>query len=381
MLFEYPSLNGGEYSFFSMVPALAASNIQVTALGPLEGDLALRLAAENLQHVPFRLRLDDGNRKELSRLRQNLADVLAEVQPGLVHANSLSMSRIIGPVAKELGIPSLAHLRDILRLSKKAIADINCCDRILCVSAAVEEYHVAAGMDSSRMHVQYNGVNLDAFGSVASEGGDDSVRRELGIPEESQLIVSIGQLGLRKATHRFVECAARLADEFPSCHWLVIGERHSTKHEAVEYEASIRRLAEDPRLSGRIHFLGRRQDVPRVLQQCDLLVHTAVQEPLGRVLLEAAATGLAVVATDVGGTREIFPENSMASIVAIDPADSTLDRLVSAVRPILSEPAIRSAMGFAARQQAEKCFNAAERGIELVRHYYGAAGVVPPQHL
>ena len=236
-------------------------------------------------------------------------------------------------------------------------------------------------MDSSRIHVQYNGVNLDAFGACAMQESGPSLRRELGISDDSQLVVSIGQLGLRKATHRFVECAARLADEFPLCHWLVIGERHSTKHEAIEYEARIRRLAEDPRLSGRIHFLGRRQDVPRVLQQCDLLVHTAVQEPLGRVLLEAAASGLAVVATDVGGTREIFPENSMASIVAVEPSDSALDRLVSAVRPILSEPATRSSMGFAARQQAEKCFNAAERGVELARHYYGAAGVVPPQHL
>ena len=360
-----------------MVPFLQASGIQLKCLGPETGDLASRLASEKLTHIPFRMRAEDGTRLPLEELRQQLATVFHEVQPDLVHANSLSISRIMGPVTKELGIPSVGHLRDILRLSRKAIDDINCCDRILCVSAAVKDFHVAAGMNARQMHVQYNGVNLGAF---CGDAEMTSIRSELGIAEQSTLVLSIGQLGLRKATHLFLECAAILADEIPDCHWLVIGERHSTKQEAIEYEASLRRLAEVPQLRGRVHFLGRRHDVPLILQQADLLVHTARQEPLGRVLLEAAAAGLAIVATDVGGTREIFPDDSMASVVSTLPSEGEGCRLASAVRPLLLEPARRMLLGVAARQRAEKSFNVEEKGLELAKQYFCATGVVPPQH-
>ena len=90
-------------------------------------------------------------------------------------------------------------------------------------------------------------------------------------------------------------------------HWLIVGERTSNKDESRNFESGLRSTAAQPPLAGRVHFLGSIADVPRLMTECVLLVHAARQEPLGRVLLEAAASGLAVVATDVGGTREIFP--------------------------------------------------------------------------
>ena len=61
--------------------------------------------------------------------------------------------------------------------------------------------------------------------------------------------------------------------------------------------------------------MGVRSDVDRMLGEATLLVHPARQEPLGRVLLEAAAAGIAVVTTTVGGTREIFPPDRNAAIL------------------------------------------------------------------
>ena len=56
-------------------------------------------------------------------------------RPALLHANSLAMGRLSGPVAAELALPSLSHLRDIVTLSRQAIADLNCHTRLLAVSA------------------------------------------------------------------------------------------------------------------------------------------------------------------------------------------------------------------------------------------------------
>ena len=97
-------------------------------------------------------------------------------------------------------------------------------------------------------------------------------------------------------------------DDLPFA-WLIIGQRFSEKEESRQFEAGLHQAGAGP-LAGRIHFLGVRDDIPEILNELTLLVHPARQEPLGRVLLEAAAAGVAVVATDVGGTREIFPPES-----------------------------------------------------------------------
>ena len=105
--------------------------------------------------------------------------------------------------------------------------------------------------------------------------------------------------------------------------FVVVGQRFSEKDEAIQFQRALERTASSPQLSGRFHFLGARTDVDRLLNELTLLVHAARQEPLGRVLLEAAAAGTAVVATRVGGTAEIFPgEPSAAWLVPPRDADS-----------------------------------------------------------
>ena len=77
-----------------------------------------------------------------------------------------------------------------------------------------------------------------------------------------------------------------------------------------------------------------------------LLVHPARQEPLGRVLLEAAATGTAIIATDVGGTREIFPpEGASASLVP--PDDAAV--LAQEIQRLLDDESERQRLRAAAR--------------------------------
>ena len=87
-----------------------------------------------------------------------------------------------------------------------------------------------------------------------------------------------------------------------------------------------------------------------LLNELTLLGHAARQEPLGRVLLEAAAAGVAVVATDVGGTREIFPTEADAARL-VPPDDAAT--LAAAMLELLGKPDARSP-GAAARQCAEE---------------------------
>ena len=170
----------------------------------------------------------------------------------------------------------------------------------------------------------HNGVDLERFHPRPPTG---CLHRQLGLPDNVPLIGTIGQISLRKGHDVLAAALSRLlhagppaagvlssADSrdgrtAPPFAWLIIGERFSTKEESRQFEDRLHQAAGDA-LAGRVYFLGARDDVEHVLCELTLLVHPARQEPLGRVLLEAAAAGVAVVATDVGGTREIFPSGA-----------------------------------------------------------------------
>ena len=104
----------------------------------------------------------------------------------------------------------------------------------------------------------------------------------------------------------------------------------------------------------------------RLLGELSLLVHAARQEPLGRVLLEAAAAGVPIIATDVGGTQEIFPPEQIAARL-VPPGDS--DSLAAAMLEMLGDPALQSRLSTAVRCCAEEQFDIRVAVAGLIHHY------------
>jgi glycosyltransferase involved in cell wall biosynthesis len=147
---------------------------------------------------------------------------------------------------------------------------------------------------------------------------------------------------------------------------LIVGERTSNKSEARDFEDQLRSVAGEEPLAGRVHFVGSRNDIPRILCECTLLVHAARQEPLGRILLEAASCGLAVVATDVGGTREIFPAETESALLVRPESHADL---ADAILLLLRFEARRKALGAAARRRAEAVFDIRTAAARLIDQY------------
>lgn len=362
-LFEYPTLHGGERSLLAARSQLAEAGFEIVALAPSEGPLASRLASEGIEVVPFVTQNAAGERASQEQLRERLSEMLVKLRPDLLHANSLAMGRLAGPVADEKKLPSLAHVRDIIKLSRAAIADLNRNTRLLAVSHATRDFHINQGLDAAKVEVLYNGVDLDEFRPCQPTG---CLHARLKIPPDALLIGSIGQLVLRKGHDVLAAAAARLARQCPQAHWLLIGSRHSQKAEAVEHERSLHETFAAAGLAERVHFLGTVDGIADLLPELTLLVHPSRQEPLGRVLLEAAACGVACIATDVGGTREIFPpELGAARLVPVDDDAA----LASAITALASHPDECARLGLAARQRAEMNFDIRRSAAGLVEHY------------
>ena len=363
LLCEFPTLSGGERSMLSTIAGVQAAGFRVTVAAPQAGPLSHALAEAGIEHVCFPTNELEVNRPSQAERRADLACLLRRVRPDLLHANSLAMSRLSGPVAAEAGIPSIGHLRDIVRLSQQAIGDLNRHRRLLAVSHAVREYHIDAGLDGAKAHVVYNGIDLTRFRPRQPTG---YLHRELALPPDACLIGTIGQICLRKGQDVLTAAATGLAERFPAVHYLIVGRRHSQKQESAEFEASLFRASKQGPLAGRLHLLGERHDVDRILNELAILVHPARQEPLGRVLLEAAASGTAVVATAVGGTAEIFPAGAEAArLVAADSAVV----LGEAIAELLNDTDRRLALGKAARARAVSTFDVRQATASLVAQY------------
>lgn len=126
----------------------------------------------------------------------------------------------------------------------------------------------------------------------------------------------------------------------------------------------VRRLATDLGLDGCVRFHGMRDDVPAWLRRADLFVLSSESEGISITLLEAMAAGLPIVATDVGGNREVVVAGETGLLVpAKDPP-----AMAAAITALLDEPARALAMGAAGRRRVE-----AEFALELTVRAYEAA--------
>jgi glycosyltransferase involved in cell wall biosynthesis len=365
ILGEFPTLNGGERSLLAVLPTLQQAGWTIDAHAPPSGPFAEQLQALGIAVHPLA-----PTPRALEDRRADLAALLRFQTYDLLHANSLAMGRMAGPVAAALNVPSLAHLRDIVRLNAATIADLNSNTRLIAVSQAVADFHISQGLHAEKVQVLHNGVDLNAWSPSPLEGeglGVRGVRQELGLSQDSQLIALIGQIILRKAQDIALRALIKVLHERPQAHVVLLGARHSEKPETIEYERRLHEIVADAGLTDRVHFLGTRTDLPSLLPQLTVLLHTARQEPLGRVLLEAAACGVPVVATDVGGTREIFPREADDGALLI-PVDDVA-AAAHAVSQLLDDPALRNRLAITGRRRAEAAFSVEHSAAGLLEHY------------
>ncbi|MDB5347143.1 MAG: glycosyltransferase family 1 protein [Schlesneria sp.] len=336
--------------------------LEFVAIAPDVGPLAEELTQRGIEVLPWQLGGDPTSRLTREQLQSHLLELVRRASPNLLHANSLAMGRLTGSVADRLAIPMSSHLRDIIHVSATAMADLNHNRRLIAVSQATRDAHVARGMEPDRVVVVRNGIDLEQFKLRSRQGW---LRHELALPDSAVLLATIGQIGLRKGQDILAEAAPAIVRAVPDVHFLILGSRSSTKAESIEFEQAIHRRFAEHGLTSHLHCIGYRDDVATLLTELDLVVHPANQEPYGRVLLEAAASGVPVVATDVGGTAEIVIDGMTGRLVPPrDPA-----RLATAVIGLLQDRGLMQSMSIAGRERAISEFEISRSSRRLAEEW------------
>jgi len=180
-----------------------------------------------------------------------------------------------------------------------------------------------------------------------------AVRKTLGIGSEENLLVFVGRLESDKGLDVLFEALCRLRQAAPPCRCVVVGDGPMR----AELSASVAETG----LSSRVMFMGFQEDVRPYLAAADIFVLPSPNEALPFALLEAMSSGLACIATDVGGVREVVSDGEDGLIV---PPGSPM-ALGEAIRRLLSDANLRSRIGKRAREKTQSHFDQSKSLAEM----------------
>jgi glycosyltransferase involved in cell wall biosynthesis len=163
-------------------------------------------------------------------------------------------------------------------------------------SGANEDYAQWIGVPGDRVRTIPNAIDEEIFAPPTS-AQLSNLREELALPLGSPIVLGVFRLSKEKRPLDFVRVAERIAGENASVHFLLAG--------VGPFGGDVRKAIEDSSLASCVHLLGRRSDVNALMAISTLLLHTADLEGMPNVIMEAMHSGLPVVATNAGGTRDL----------------------------------------------------------------------------
>jgi len=189
-----------------------------------------------------------------------------------------------------------------------------------------------------------------------------ALRAENGLEPDTLVVGFVGRFVEVKGVEDFLDMAGTLLAAQPRCRFVLIGDDHRP---APNHRTAMQALAGRLGVAPACRFLGFRDDVWELLHLCDVVVMPSHVEPFGLVALEAAAAGCPVVASDVGGLREIICDEETGLLV---PARDS-KALAAAVAALLADSARRTRLGAAARARVAARFSLAAEAEALMALY------------
>lgn len=192
-------------------------------------------------------------------------------------------------------------------------------DNIVFVSRYTEAYFLKyVKQPQKKRTVIYNGVDTDIFRKVNAEQ-EKALRKKLQLNENAILIANVGNLYPVKGQKNLIKAFRSVKDSIPDSELLIIGRG--------ELEQELRAEADKLGLTDSIRFLGFRENISDFLKSVDIFVLSSLSEGLPIALIEAMSCGLSVVATDVGGIKEVIQDGIDGYIVPPEDPISLAERI------------------------------------------------------
>lgn len=210
--------------------------------------------------------------------------------------------------------------------SQRLLKALNDAARVFSVSDSIKRHVVNLGADAEKIRVVGNGIDIAKFFPVDKK----QARQHWQIPEEAQVLISVGGLVDRKGFHRVIEILPALIEKYPRLLYLIVGGASPEGNIRSRLEQQVETL----NLGQHVRFLGAMpaEQLHGPLSAADIFVLATANEGWANVFLEAMACGLPVISTDVGGNREVVADETLGTIVPFGDADALLLALENALQ-------------------------------------------------
>lgn len=358
----HPLVGGAERQLASLAPLLQAHNVEISVLTRRYRGLA---PFETVDGVPV-YRLPIWGPKPAASLLFSLAALfhLRRLQPHVIHAHELLSPTTTAVLAKRLwGTPVAAkvlrggRLGDVAKLKARptGLRRLHLMrrhvDAFITISTEINRELAALDVPAWQRPFIPNGVDTARF-SPPAPGKKTLIRRQLGLPPQTAVVVFTGRLAAEKRVDQLLAIWPQVRQAHIDARLLILG--------AGEEEAALRRQA------GRgVHFAGRVADVAPYLRAADLFVLPSATEGLSNALLEAMATGVAVAATAVGGAPDLIDDGGNGWLMPPDDPQALQETIITA----LANPAQREQMGALARLHVQRDYSLETTALRLRRLY------------
>jgi L-malate glycosyltransferase len=224
-------------------------------------------------------------------------------------------------------------------------------DRVFAVSEQVRQHCIEVdGIDPSRVHTIYNGLDLADWGNIAQPA-----RR----PGEF-VVTTVGNIRRVKGHDIFIKAAAVVVSQLPDASFSIAGEVLEP-----DYFAELQTMIRELDLSHRFHFVGGITNLREYLSTADIFVLPSRSEGFSNAIVEAMAASLPVVATDVGGNAEAVRDGVSGIII---PSED-IAGLAAAIIRLVSDPLQARKMGAEGRRLAAERFTTNAMMSQITRVY------------
>ena len=294
----------------------------------------------------------------LSRLNylKNLAALAGFIRAHNIHivhvhaARDYHLAAMAVKLASRVRLVLTRHVLFPLRgINKHLLKDTA---RVIAVSQAVAESLRQNGViDSSKITVVHNGIDVDRFKQSTAREGDFPL-----------LVGTVGHLAPIKGHDLFLQAAALISVHRQDVQFVIIGEDKSPqKGDRKALESLVAELG----LDGSVTMPGWSNDISGALSSMTVFVSAARAEPFGLSIVEAMAAGLPVVATASEGASEIIEDGHTGKLVPLEDPES----LAEVIKHLLDDPLERSHLGQNARLAARERFSLTRMTSDTERVY------------
>ncbi|HGE70318.1 TPA: glycosyltransferase family 1 protein [Candidatus Poribacteria bacterium] len=229
-------------------------------------------------------------------------------------------------------------------------------DRIISLTPLETKEHLEFGVGKpSQFTVVYSGVELKPFLNVKIN--KEQKRQEFGLNDSDKVCIFVARLVPVKGHQYLISAMPYVINDIPSAKLVLVGDGELRS----ELENQALRLG----IKEKVIFTGLRDDIPELLAMSDLFVLSSINEGMGKVLVEAMAVGLPVVATNVGGVSAVVVDGETG--ILVPPKDPKA--LSDAIIQLLSDTDISNRMGEAGRKRVDPDFSV-EAMIEKIENIY-----------